>query len=447
VVAPGNTISSTGAASVWVEGIDDPSVEGWMAVPDLLPRDSAPPAVWGIDTGLGVFSPNGDGRFDDAAVSGRFSEVVDWRARVLDGDTVLDEVTGSGDDFSIGWDGLDGGDALPDGDYDVEIEAQDAWGNGPTTKTTSLKIDTTPAELGAVSPEADVDRWIAPNGDLSRETLAWTAAMTEPGSLVLHVYDGDGQRVRIFAQTSATGSNTLTWDGKDDDGDVVPDGTYEVRVTPRDRTGTSGAAAIRSVRVDTMLGFVDNSRILFYPHDGDTLAPTTTLGYTLTRAATVTWVIKDASGAVVDTLLDAVPTEPGAYTHVYDGTRSDLPRLATGYYTSEVTATDGVTTVVQARGFRMMAFYIVPTDSTPKRGQKISVTVTTAEPLKTTPRLFVYQPGKSRWGAVFTKTSSTTYKVTITLKTGGSAGTVKLKAFADDSQGHLQSTTLAVVSH
>ena len=375
VVAPGNTISAVGAASVLVEGVDDPSITGWMAVPDLLPRDSAAPAVWGLDAA--TFSPNGDGRSDTGAVSGRFSETVDWRVRILDGDTVLDETTGSGDDFSITWDGLDGGTALPDGDYDVEIEAQDAWGNGPTTKTTSIEIDTVGATLAAVGPAADEDRWFSPNGDLSRESLAWTAGMTEPGSLVLHVYDGDGQRVRIFAQPADVGTSTLTWDGRDDDGHWVPDGTYEVRVTPRDLTGTSGTAAVRSVRVDTTLGFVDTTKILFYPHDNDTLAPTTTLSYTLTRAATVTWVIKDASGTVVDTLLDAVPTEPGTYTQVYDGTRTDLPRLPTGLYSSEVSATDGTTTVVQTRGFRMMAFHIVPSDSTPKRGQKISLTVTT----------------------------------------------------------------------
>jgi hypothetical protein len=445
VVEHGNTIAAVGAPSVWVEGIDDPSLSGWVAVPDLVPRDSAAPAVWGLDTN--AFSPNGDGRSDEGTVSGRFSETVDWRVRILDGDTVLDETTGHGDEFSTGWDGLDGGAALPDGDYEVEVRAQDAWDNGPTTKTTSIEIDTVGATLGSVSPAADEDRWFSPNGDLSRESLAWTAAMTEPGSLVLHVYDGDGQRVRIFSQASGVGTSTLTWDGRDDDGHWVPDGTYEVRVTPRDLTGTSGAAAVRSVRVDTTLGFVDTTRVLFYPHDGDTLAPDTTLSYTLTRAATVTWVIRDASGAVVDTLLDAVETEPGTYTRVYDGTRTDAPRLPTGLYTSEVSATDGTTTVAQTRGFRMMAFHIVPSDSTPKRGQKISLTVTTAEPLDTTPRLFVYQPGKSRWGATFTKTSSTTYKVTITLRTGGSAGTVKLKVFADDAQGHRQSTTLSVVSH
>ena len=71
--------TSTGTNAVRVEGIDDPSLHGWMSVTDLVPRDSRGPRVWAVDTLGGRFSPNGDDRFEAAHVTGRFSESVAWR--------------------------------------------------------------------------------------------------------------------------------------------------------------------------------------------------------------------------------------------------------------------------------------------------------------------------------------------------------------------------------
>ncbi len=447
VVAPGSTIASVGVASVRVEGVDDPSVSGWVIPSDLVPKDSAAPAVWGVDTGLGVFSPNGDGREDTATISGRFSEVVDWSVRVKDGEAVVHEVSGSGDDFDLDWNGQDGATSLADGAYDIEIEAQDAWGNGPTTQTASIEIDTVAAQLAGLTPDATADRWLSPNGDDSRESASWSATMTEPGSLVLQVYDATDARVRMDVTSSTTGANDVVWDGRDDDGDPVPDGLYSVRISPRDLGGTTGTSTSRPVRIDTTLGFVSLSKTLFHPHDGDSLAPTTTLGYTLTRTATVTWVIKDAAGNVADTLVDGVETEAGTWTRVFDGRRLDGSALPNGTYTSVVTAVHDGLTVTQYRTVRMGAFAISASDSTPKRGQKITIYATSAEPLSTRPRLFISQPGRAKWSALMTKTSTYGYKVTITLKTGGSAGSVKFKVVADDTLGHRQKTSLYLVSH
>jgi hypothetical protein len=89
VVEGGGTVGDPAVPGVRVEGLDDASIAGWVDAAALIPRDGAPPAIWAIDTGGGAFSPNGDGRFDTAPISARFSETVDWRVRVLDAATVL----------------------------------------------------------------------------------------------------------------------------------------------------------------------------------------------------------------------------------------------------------------------------------------------------------------------------------------------------------------------
>lgn len=451
-VASGNTPTSTGTGSVRVEGIDDSSIHGWMSVADLLPRDSRGPQVWAVDTTGGRFSPNGDDRFDVADLSGRFSESVAWRVRILGaGDAVLHEATGNGDDFDVTWDGLDGATPFADGAYGYSIDAEDAWENAPLTQTGTITIDTVPAELSSVAPDASTDRWFAPNGDGSRETVSWTATTAEAGSIVWRVLDGQGTEIRRTTMTVKAGATTITWDGKDDDGHIAADGLYEIRAYPRDATGNQGASVNRSVRVATTLGFLTTSKTLFYPQDNDRFAKTTTLGFTLTHPATVTWTVVDASGAVVATLVDAQPTEAGTLTRAFDGRRTDgdTALLTAGTYTSVVTATDDMATVSQAVAFQMNAFSIRSSDSTPKRGQKITVKVTSAEPLSTKPRLYVKQPGKARWSVVMTKVSTYEWKATITLKSSGKAGagTVTFKIAAADKDGHSQKTSKAFEIH
>jgi flagellar hook assembly protein FlgD len=447
-VASGSVPTATGGDAVRVEGLDDPSLHGWMSTADLIPRDSRGPQVWAVDTTGGRFSPNADGRFDQAHLTGRFSESVAWRVRITGaGDAVLHEATGSGDTFDVTWDGLDGATPFPDGDYGYSILAEDDWENTPLSTSDSIAIDTVPAEFSAITPDEGTEPWFSPNGDGNHDTSAWSAATPEAGSIVWRVLDGDGTEVRRVTAGKAPGAATVTWDGKDDAGHVVPDGQYDVVFHPRDASGTQGTPVSRPVRVATTLGFVTTSKTLFYPQDNDRFAKTTTLGFKLTHPATVTWTIADATGATVATLLDAQPTAAGTWTRGYDGRAADGTRLKAGKYWSLVTATDGATTVGQAIPFTMSAFSIKPSDTTPKRGQKVTVKVTSAEPLGMRPRVYVKQPGKKTWSVLMTKTSTYGYKVTLTLKTGGGAGTVTFKVVANDKDGRRQKTSSAYAIH
>ena len=64
-----NQTSAYGVSSqnvAYVQGLDDPSIAGFMAVGDLVPRDSAGPVLRSLDLGGGALSPNGDGIADQA---------------------------------------------------------------------------------------------------------------------------------------------------------------------------------------------------------------------------------------------------------------------------------------------------------------------------------------------------------------------------------------------
>jgi flagellar hook assembly protein FlgD len=246
--------------------------------------------------------------------------------------------------------------------------------------------------------------------------------------------------VRSLTVPAAAGTNSVVWDGRNNVGAIVPDGAYTIRFTPRDAVGNTGPGATRPLTVVNLLGFAGVTAPLFFPQDGDRLAPLTGLSFQLARPATVTWTIRDAADQVVATRLQDAAVGAGSQTWSFNGRRDNGSMLPTGTYTSVVTATDGTYTTTLARGFEMNAFSIRPSTTVLRRGTRLTVTATTAERLSTATRLYVYQPGLTVWSVPMTKVDATRSKATITLKSGGRAGTVRFKVAARDVDGRAQYT-------
>jgi flagellar hook assembly protein FlgD len=433
--AVSTTADGTQVPMVAVEGVDDPKISGFVPAADLAPKDDTPPAVRSLTVG-GGFSPNGDGLFDTAVLRGRFTESVAWKLTVSDATSkVLLTSSGTGSNFNVTWNGLVSGKAVPDGKYDVTVTGDDAWHNGAATATKAVTVDNTPSQLSALTPAAEAVQWFSPNGDSYRETVAVTATNTEPGSFTVRARDAAGTLLRKWSVPDIGGPTQIVWDGRDSAGRVVPDGTYSLRVSPVDAWGNTGVGLDRTVRVVRALGWVATSKTALYPQDLDTLAATTNLSFTLARPMTVTWTLRDSTGAVVMTKLDAVEVPAGTQTWAFDGRAVDGTMLPVGRYTSFVAATDGALTATQSVAVDMQAFLLKPSDVTPGRGQRMSVTAVTVESLSTVPRVYIYQPNKAVWSVPMTKTATNTYKGTFTIKTGGHSGTVQFKVMAKDSKG------------
>ncbi len=127
VIGSAGAVATDGSAIVHVQGVDDESIDGYMAAGTLTARDSRAPVVRSLQTG-GRFSPNGDDTLDTTTMTGRLSESADWTLRVRDSsETLLFAQSGSGSTFSATWDGTASGSVVPDGTYAVSVTAQDAW--------------------------------------------------------------------------------------------------------------------------------------------------------------------------------------------------------------------------------------------------------------------------------------------------------------------------------
>lgn len=102
------------------------------------------------------------------------------------------------------------------------------------TYTEALKLETKPVG------RANFDRWLSPVCDCPSETARLRFRLREPKRLDVTVADADGERVRVLESgvRHPVGRVRLRWDGRDDAGQVVPDGAYRVRVRLRDERRT-----------------------------------------------------------------------------------------------------------------------------------------------------------------------------------------------------------------
>ncbi|MEI7744407.1 MAG: FlgD immunoglobulin-like domain containing protein [Chloroflexota bacterium] len=421
----------------------DGGVEGWMAGSALVPRDVTAPRLWAVEDGTGTFSPDGDGRQDSYTLSVQLSEPSDWTIRIRSGWKTLATFDGSGDTAAIEWAPAAG--SVADGTFTWELGASDTWGNGPLWETGRFEVDTNAPDLGlAAAPSTPPV--VTPNADGAGDVVAFAATSSEMGSVEAVVRNGTGETVRTLATVlSASGARVL-WNGKDAAGVVVPDGIYTVDLTAIDPAGNASDPQTRDVAVYTGLGFVHSSRVVFFPQDGDALAAATGFGFTLAAPATVDWTIVNAAGTVVRTLKTAEPLEAGTYDATWDGTSDAGAMVARGTYRSVVRATDGTLVSTQAAAVVADAFKIAVSDLTPARGQKITITATSAEGLGAAPKLRIYQPGVPAWTVTMTRVSAGVYRVTIRLH-ASHTGALRLRVTAPDTTGAAQGTLVALPLH
>ncbi|MEA2632850.1 MAG: hypothetical protein QOE66_3069, partial [Chloroflexota bacterium] len=146
-----------------------------------------------------------------------------------------------------------------------------------------------------------------------------------------------------------------------------------------------------------------------------------------------------AAGAIVATHLSASLLAAGSYSWVFDGRGSNGAMLPRGVYRSFVTVTDGTFTIAQSVAFTADAFTVKLSDTTPGRGQYITVTATSAESLKGA-TLYVYQPGITGWSTGMTRIGTNTYRVTVRLKTTSRSGVLSLRIKGIDVLGGIQNT-------
>jgi flagellar basal-body rod modification protein FlgD len=68
--------------------------------------------------------------------------------------------------------------------------------------------------------------------------------LEESAETTVTVYDSNGLEIRrLYLGWKDEGEHNIDWDGRDESGEIVPDGAYTFEVTPRDENGYYVAAS------------------------------------------------------------------------------------------------------------------------------------------------------------------------------------------------------------
>jgi flagellar hook assembly protein FlgD/outer membrane protein OmpA-like peptidoglycan-associated protein len=204
-----------------------------------------------VATDVAVFSPNGDGVKDRIRFlpNLRVTAGVDaWSFRVRDeaGGTVRTFTGRNAAPGEVSWDGIDdAGKKAKDGRYAVELEVTYANGNKPKVISNQFRIDTTFPEI-TVSADALL---FSPDGDGRLDAIAVKQASGEEDLWEGEIRNAKAERVRGFFWKGKAAD--FTWDGKDDNGNRVPDGFYSYVVKTTRQSGNATAKELRGIQVDT----------------------------------------------------------------------------------------------------------------------------------------------------------------------------------------------------
>lgn len=164
-----------------------------------------------------------------------------------------------------------------------------------------------------------------------RETARLAVKLRKADTIDAFMVDADGNSVRtlVSAEPRAPGRTVFRWDGRDDQGAVVPDGTYRLRLhfAKADRT----IVIPNTVRVDTRAPTIE--LVSLEPRRLELGAESATIVERVSERARP---ILLANGEVV---LRGVVGEPGRTTFTWDGTAGGEP-LSPGRYALTLEAQD-----------------------------------------------------------------------------------------------------------
>lgn len=276
-----------------------------------------------------------------------------------------------------------------------------------------------------------------PNGDGLDEELRLTHTVSKAAYLDVTVANAAGQTVRSFSVWSPEGSAGSRWNGRNNSGNWVSDGVYELTYVPRATDGSIGDPVSTQALVLTAIKVGKPSSAAIFARDADSLKQRTKLPLALNQPATVDWTIFDAGGNAVRTVRSHDTLSAGKYGFRWDGRGDNGAWVADGWYSSVIEATTSLGSYVQQRDVYVGAYRFTPSTSSPARGDKLRVAIVSTEPLSANPTVRISQPGLAPYTVSTTKVARRKWKFTVTLKSGGDAGTLELLARGTDKYGGL----------
>ncbi len=297
-------LAPDGVYSYHVTATDRAGNTGSAQLDNIIIDTRPTPVQIAID--LSYFSPNGDGVKDTVTFSLQVpvaTGIESWSLAIAD-DKGVTHRTFSGTitiPATVAWDGKDdAGNALPEGAYVGTLAVSYVNGKNPHAASPSVTIDVT-APRAAAKAEYDV---FSPNGDGNKDTVTIFQDTSEELFWTGTMRNSDGKDVKTNVWRGRA-DDKWVWDGKSDDGTLLPDGLYVYTLASTDRAGNTGTSAPINIRIDTEATPVRVSADPpYFSPNGDGVKDKVRLIPSLrvtTGVDSWTFLVKDAAGNTVRT--------------------------------------------------------------------------------------------------------------------------------------------------
>jgi len=212
-------------------------------------KPAPPPTVTSFTISPNPFSPNGDGVKDTATIKATFNVVVKWQlqVRTLAGAIVRSWI-GTGSSLTVVWNGRNSaGVKVADGTYNLRLSGADLFGKPFTTKWKQVIVDTKPPTVTGVSVYPT--SFNPKIGQITK--ISYT--LSESCYVTIKIYNSIGTLKRTLLNNAlkAAGTQSVIWNGKDSLGNIVPPGTYTIKIWVVDKAGNKASPypIIKTVKV------------------------------------------------------------------------------------------------------------------------------------------------------------------------------------------------------
>lgn len=147
---------------------------------------------------------------------------------------------------SVLWNGLNSdGERCEDGKYTAHISTTAVNKKTAETSSQAFVLDTVPPSVSLNTPYT----LFSPDGDGKKDVISIACETSTEDRWTANILDSKNEVVRSFSWQGNVPSN-LDWNGTDDSGNKVSDGTYKIVFASEDAAGNKGSAEITNIVVD-----------------------------------------------------------------------------------------------------------------------------------------------------------------------------------------------------
>jgi len=240
-------------------------------------EDKNPPSIKPTYPETAYFSPNNDGKSDVLEIPISITDeryIVSWKmeikddkgnaVRVLENKEQRFESFNAKDFFNrlfspknqieipsaLRWDGLRStGELAADGKYTFTITSTDDSGNTSVTPVYETVIKNTAPNV-SINPLTDAQKLFDPKAQGGNSSVTFTPRGSAEDAWERAIFNSSGALVRTFDNQSGEPS-PVRWDGRNDSGQIAPDGVYTFRISVTDKAQNSASAEMTNIILDS----------------------------------------------------------------------------------------------------------------------------------------------------------------------------------------------------